>query len=296
MNQQEFLENLKKALEENQIDSKDILELYKGRFDIGYEAGMNDEEIISAFDTIEQIILKYKDHESLKTMNLDIDLLFFSDFVICNSNSKGLHLTVDEGVKEYITITQNDSELKIKPHSNLGRNKKYKKYDGRLEIGSDVVFDSINISNLSCDIKCGNLTSNQMTISNVSGDINLNEVKVQENIIVTNTSGDISFKKLTVPNAKISTISGDIKFAEVVLDKMDLETVSGNITIDYCNEEAQYTVSSVSGNVYVKHGAYFENVKASSLTGYIEINGETKKVGIIDNIEESLKNFKKWKK
>lgn len=297
MNQQEFLESLEKALEENQIDSKDILKLYQSRFEIGYEAGMSDDEIISAFDTIEQIILKYKENVSLKTMNLDLNLLFFSDFVICNSNSKGLHLTVDDGVKQYISIKQDETELNIKPLNKFqSRKLRIKKYDGRLEIGSDVIFDTVKLNNVDCDIRCGNITANKMMIENVSGDMNFNDVKILDQFILNNTNGDISFKSLNVPFTKLSTISGDLKFGEVVLDRVELKTISGNMTMDYCNEEAQLNISSVSGNVCIKHGANFENVKATSVSGCVEISGETKKTGIMEQLHQSIYDWSSWKK
>lgn len=110
-------------------------------------------------------------------------------------------------------------------------------------------------------------------ISNVSGDIHFSDVEVEETSVINNTSGDITLARLLTPRVKINTISGDISISDFTCDVAKLVTVSGDIKIAQSNE-ADFQISSVSGDVNILVGADTSKVKASSVSGSIQISGE----------------------
>ena len=275
---EKFLKELKIALEEAHIENKEeILATYLEHFTLGHEAGMSDEEIIDRFDQIEDIIWKLgrkKSDKEPEGYSIELDLACFSDFQIrCSNKVTGIQFDIDEGALDYVEIVREGKRIHLK-NKGIDFFSKRKKYDGNMLIGSEVLFNQFKINNLSCDVHCNfKINCTNFFISNVSGDIHFSDVEVEETSVINNTSGDITLARLLTPRVKINTISGDISISDFTCDVAKLVTVSGDIKIAQSNE-ADFQISSVSGDVNILVGADTSKVKASSVSGSIQMSGE----------------------
>ena len=74
-----FLKELREALEAKGVQNiEDILDTYSSRFDLGYEAGMTDEEILDMLGSIEDIVSSYTEKEVSKNKyNITLELVHF---------------------------------------------------------------------------------------------------------------------------------------------------------------------------------------------------------------------------
>lgn len=286
-----FLNALKDALEENEIENiGEILKTYEERFNLGYEAGMTDEEIISMLDDVETIVAKNKIKSTDKTgsYEVDIDLACFSDFKIALSSTAGIHFDLDEDVLKHVEVEVKDHKASIKTKTKFFA--KRAKYDGALLIGPDVAFSLFKVSNYSGDVDLCDIEADRVEITNISGDISGRDVKGKEATIST-VSGDLNFQEVHTDVLVVSAVSGDIFIDEIVAATVKLETVSGDIKIDYA-ANAKYALSTISGDITIKKGDLELNqVRSSSISGNITLCGERQK-DMTSRIKESLAKIK----
>ncbi|MDE7213264.1 MAG: DUF4097 family beta strand repeat-containing protein, partial [Anaeroplasmataceae bacterium] len=282
----------RKALEEANVEnSEEIVAKYLEHFSLGHEAGMTDEEIIERFDSIEDIVLqtsKTKTNSSRYEVTLDLEC--FSDFeIIRNDEFTGVEFNIEEAAFKYVSILRDGKKVHLKSKAFNSIFNKRHNFEGKMIVGSDVIFDQFCINNVNCDITCDfKIQCSNFSLSNVNGDLEEFNVVAEEAVVINNTNGDIQFVNVEAPNVKISTVSGDIKIEEFVADNVKFSTVSGEIRIEMANE-ADYYINSVSGSVVIEQGADDSKMKVSTVSGEIEINGKVISKSISDRIKDSFK-------
>ena len=105
-------------------------------------------------------------------------------------------------------------------------------------------------------------------INTVSGDINIGDIKANENASIEAVSGDIKIKNLKAQNVKIDEVSGDVTITNIDCSNIKMNSVSGDMDI---------TGKS-------------DNVKGNSISGDISFNNVKQ-----NNLRDNLKNkFSKW--
>lgn len=177
--------------------------------------------------------------------------------------------------------------------------------------GIDISNNSINIAGRngsinmcsSKDKKCDNLNELKLNIivpkldnilsdvfiKTISSDILVEEIKIEEQLKIKSTSGDINLRNNNVKNIELFTISGDIILNKSVCDKLNVKTTSGYIScdnlatevancnsingdIDVCNcSGIEIDLKSTSGDISLSNIRY-SDVNISTVSGDISLN------------------------
>ncbi|MDE5715375.1 MAG: DUF4097 family beta strand repeat-containing protein [Anaeroplasmataceae bacterium] len=286
---EEYLTKLKEALEQENVKNVDtIVDLYRSRFDLGSEAGMTDEEIISSFKPIEEIANDYiktdlNENEDKSNYVANLDFTIFSDFRIEKKETKGVDFEIDDEALKYLELKIQNKHIQLK-HKNVPFLTKRAKYEGTMYIGPDVSFDSFTIQNVNCDVKVCFIKCEQFDVANVNGDIDFEGIECSTKMGINNTTGDIKIHNLISVDFKAKTISGDLFIKELCCDTVRLATVSGDIHIENSNS-ALYSISCVSGDVTIKSDIDLNQVSASSVSGTVTVCG----VAIGENLGSKIK-------
>lgn len=283
-----FLKELREALEAKGVQNiEDILDTYSSRFDLGYEAGMTDEEILDMLGSIEDIVSSYTEKEISKNKyNITLELVHFSDFEIVKSKNPRVEFEMDRRALEYVKIIREKNSVSLK--SKKSRNGRF---EGRMYVGEDIEIDNLVINACSVDLKVDSLSGKSFVISNKSGDACFNNIDAEDKVIISNVSGDMKFNGLTSQNLIVSTVSGDIGIRELVCDRVQMSMVSGDIAIHRSNDAA-YTINSVSGDFRIDNEIDEDKIKVTSLSGDCYVNGKPLRKNLSARIQDAFKNMK----
>lgn len=292
---EKFLTDLKQALNQASVDQvEEILKLYASRFDLGYEAGMSDEEIIEILGSVEDIVTGYTQRETLKNKyNIKLELALFSDFEIVRSKNSGIEFDIEKKALDFIEIIRDENQISLKPKElkNGSMFMKHGRFDGRMYVGEDVEIESLVVNNYSADLKVASLSGKIFVFSNKSGDIHFNDIEAKEKVVLNNVSGDSKFNKVVSPLFMVHTVSGDTIIQELVCDQGKMSIVSGDVTI-YHSNDASYVVNCVSGDFKVKNEIDAEKIKFSALSGECYVGGKLLKKSFTAQIHDAFKDIK----
>lgn len=254
MNREEYINELKKALAEKEIDNIDeIIDKYQKRFEIGYKAGMTDEEIIDSLGSVDDIVNSYTRVDEPKyTYDLEISDVLISDLYIESIDEDGFNINISEELNDKLDIKTDNNRIQIRNKFNRSI---FKKTKGTLtlQIGKNITFNqvSLNFTSTDChidkinckaiainivsgDIEADLINADIIKISSVSGDANIIRMSAND-VSVSTVSGDFDIKNINAVDAKISTISGDINLTGRI-DNKSFSSISGDITMNEYNK------------------------------------------------------------
>lgn len=258
MTRDEYISELRRALDNNSIANyTEIVEKYERRFDLGLEAGLSIDEIITMLGSVEDVVTMYL---SKKVDLKDTDFVFdvederkyslniktnIADVDIVRGRKEGIVISMDNQTSNNVTVKNIDHKISIEDNftkSIFVRGNKTIK----IEVGDEVVFDEINISTTSCDLDMCSLIVKELNYKTVSG--------------------DASMDKLTTKQVKLYTVSGDIDIDKLLCNEVKMTTVSGDIDIDYLEAKDAF-ISTVSGDINITGKC--QNKKCQCVSGDI---------------------------
>lgn len=287
--EREFLDELRKKLEEKGIASEKIIEKYQRRFRLGREAQMTDEEIIDLLGGVDSIVEKYVSEEknaekepvfeepAEQKKKIVLDLAYFSEFSIDSVPGSDISFDVEEEALKYIKTEITNSGASIQSINKLKFwNRQNREFSGTMHIGEDALIEMIKIQNVSGDVRSKILKSDAIVITNTSGDFTIDGLSAKE-VKITNVSGDFEVEKIASDQLTISTVSGEIELGIVVGGQANLNTVSGDIKIEMAKIDA-CTADTVSGDITIESADISEeNIKTSAVAGHVSISGKAQK-------------------
>lgn len=266
-----FLKNLKKSLTEHQIqNADDVIDKYEKRFMLGHEAGMKDEEIIEAMDSIENIVSQYQN----KNYDLYLDLTSFSDFEIDQRKNLNRPFLFDldqdffeddeDEVQKYIQIEEGKNRISLKSIK-----KSKERLTGALFIEQNTEFEKVYIVTKSCDVYINMLKAKEIYIKNISGDFDIDMIDAK-NIKIETISGNIDIDDLASKNVMLTSTSGDVSIGNLKGEEVLLSTVSGDIEIEQL-DAGSGKISTVSGDIaYGVGNDQRNNIEITTVSGTIE--------------------------
>lgn len=133
--------------------------------------------------------------------------------------------------------------------------KSYSKNLELIDVSGDVEVDELEMQNIKINLSSGdikiakNLKANEIDIVTISGDMNIQNIS-SEKVKIESTSGDIDIGKIT-GDIKLKTISGEI-LARKLSGNINLETTSGDIEINEFMIYGNSTVNSISGDIDIR--------------------------------------------
>ncbi len=133
--------------------------------------------------------------------------------------------------------------------------------------------DDIELSGISTDITAESWTLNcheDIEVSVVSGNVNLDGADAEGSIKLNSTSGDIVLSNCrALEDVKTNTTSGKVKLSEVRANKIETDTTSGDVRCDHIASK-KFESDAISGNVTVKDSEITE-ADCSAVSGDINI-------------------------
>lgn len=295
---EEFLDELEKELNEAGVSNvKEVVDLYEKRFALGLEAGLSEEEILEMLDDIQTIVKSYtpqKEQSSEEEQyELTLDLRYFSDFDIISTVGSEIRFEIDEKALEFVKVHKENRKIQLKSINKEIVFKKKKRLDGTLYIGQDLEFSKFIIENIGCDVSMEDMTirCEKLEISNVSGDLDLARFDVASSAKFHNTTGDITLDSVVSPYLELSTVSGDFDIEEIVCDEGKISSISGDIHINKCNN-AKLKMNTISGDVKIVSGEKDLILEGTSISGTIQIDGESVGSDLGSIIREGISKIK----
>ncbi len=274
MKEEYFKELEQKINELGLTNGKDILNKYQHYYDLAIEAGFSEEEAISKLGSVDDILNKYQNNVIInedtkeKRINLYLNVIA-GDINIVPIKEDKINVSASEKFYKYYDVINNESGLDIHLKKDRIFNKNISE-DLYIEIGESFLFDEVLLSVTSADLDTSyRFNCNSIKINTVSGDINIGDIRANENVTIEGVSGDIKIENLKALNVKVNEVSGDVTIVNIDCSNIKMNSVSGDMEI--------------TGNS--------DNVKGSSISGDICFN-DIKQNNLKDNLKEKFSKIK----
>jgi len=169
-------------------------------------------------------------------------------------------LTVEEKIKgsvnylnvKYVFYVPKNMKIKVNSTSGIGYIK-------------DVRFKKIKIDSISGDLTIINSSSSEnLTIENVSGDINISNFNTA-NAKISSTSGELGLNNFEVDNFQLNVTSGDVSLNKGKINYLKYNSTSGDFTGYNC-DILDFDAKTISGDVELKNSR-LKNKKFNTLSG-----------------------------
>lgn len=274
MTKDEFMKKLADELDKYQIkDKEQIIQQYENYFLLGHQAKMSDEEIISRYPSIDEIVKSYVQEVSVvKEYEYSRN-----DTKFAKGNFKKIIVSLISDDIEFIYDNEIDG-IKV-TFSNVNANR-YKvdtsldtfklTYDAENLIKKTSIFDLGKKAKVKIFLPV-NTQYELIFIKSVSASINLNYIQAEE-IKVETVSGNIKANRLQVQNINISSVSGCLNATYVESNNVKLRFVSGKCIIDQADIN-NFSISGVSTYCEIKSGNIV-NTSTSCLSGKVVVLGK----------------------
>ena len=155
-----------------------------------------------------------------------------------------LEISEDREMRYYY----NDNELYIKFAKSGIKTWSLNKKDLIVLLPYETKLKDVNINNVSSDININAILCEKMYINNVSGNIEMSCSKINESSIQT-VSGNVDITaSMSVNSIKAESVSGEINVTVDKIDTLILESVSGKINVKG-NEINSLNLGSASGSI-----------------------------------------------
>jgi len=135
---------------------------------------------------------------------------------------------------------------------------------GNVSLDNITLDNDMKLTSSSGDFTVNGLKAANLIIQSSSGNKKLSDVDVKENFNINNTSGSTLLKNVKCHELGIDSTSGDINIDGLKLDRISIETKSGNVKVRDLEGDAQIEASSGNINVSVKEANDEIYIKASS--------------------------------
>ena len=255
-----YLNDLKEKLESNSVENAyDILTKIEKRYNLGLEAGLDEEEIEEMLGSVDDIVNQYtnvtveekkeKINNEEKVVSLEISSVSDNLTIEFDDIKDIEYELINVNVDCYdISYEKKEFKLKYKKAKFLALNRKE---SGHIivKLPNSIKYEKVSIHTTSGEVVIKDeLTCKIFKLNTVSGDVALDNVS-SNYIKLSTVSGDITSLSLTGDEIYIDTVSGDMGSNVVNCDNLGLSTVSGDINIT--NAKASIKASSVSGDINV---------------------------------------------
>jgi hypothetical protein len=133
------------------------------------------------------------------------------------------------------------------------------------------VAGALALDTISGNIKLAN-TGRVTTAKTISGNVEVTDTTVDGTLTANSISGTLALRKIKARGLNLSTVSGEIEVEEVTSERVDAQSVSGDVRfLGDLQENGRYEFTSHSGSVRLALGSKSGfQVEATSFSGSIQ--------------------------
>lgn len=221
--------------------------------------GVNNMPFYFDFDNSDNANLNVQLDKEISSDNINkisVDCLS-SNIVILNSDDSNIRVvqksTKDLSDNQKCQINQGNEELTVK-------------LDNYRNFG----FFSFNTNKNIVEIYIPKNYNKDLYLKTASGDIQFNSELKLNSLTCKDSSGDVKSKeKINTNDANINISSGDIDLYGIISNNYDIETASGDISVDSLSGSGK--VSTASGDIKLKYNDIAESSKVHTASGDIDL-------------------------
>lgn len=129
--------------------------------------------------------------------------------------------------------------------------------------------DEFSVNTVSADSIVKSFNGQNLTVNNVSGNIELTDCNLTDKLSLDNVSGTVNIKTVKADSLKLGTVSGNITLTDTEAEKLDIDTVSGKIKADGSFKEIDG--ESVSGDYTVTSATALNKISFDSVSGCFDL-------------------------
>lgn len=224
-------------------------------------------------------------------------------------NTLNINLVNKKEWYDYIGIYFEKSVIKIHLPEHIYKSLIIKANTSDITLPKDFVFEKIDISVSTGDIKCFSscesdlkikTSTGDITLSNIScefldltvstGEIDIINISTLENIDITVSTGDVELKNVTCKNLSSTGNTGDISLEDVIVEEdISIKRSTGDVQFDLCDAGSIYVKTStgdITGtllsekNFITSSNASKPNVPNTTTGGKCELSTNTGDINI----------------
>lgn len=120
---------------------------------------------------------------------------------------------------------------------------------GDIEIEGEFAFANMRLDNTSGEIEVGQVRVDRLKAHSTSGSVDLTALTSAQDIIAESTSGKIELERITCGGLSVNTTSGKIELEQVVCDSATVESTSGRVEMSNVVSLGKTEIKTVSGGV-----------------------------------------------
>lgn len=278
MTKNEYLEQLRIKLEEEQIEDSDgIIAKCMSWFEICSDAGMTEEETITKIGDIDTFIhqAKTKQLDAVYDLTICLKTGIVDEIIIRNGNKTSF--TIDDSISEYIEITNENNHISVVDSGSnfFGFNRSLGSIE--IEIDDNIKFGNVSLKVVSTDFIIGKLKTINFRLNGVSSDLSIDTL-IGNDISTKTVSGDTKIKEIKIENLNLNTVSGDYHFDSITCENLILKTVSGDFS---CNKlKATFMAFNTTSGDISSNVCEIEKVKGHTTSGDVTLKGIIKENNI----------------
>ncbi len=140
----------------------------------------------------------------------------------------------------------------------------FKLSSGNVQLDNITLKNDMDLTSTSGDLTIKGLKARSLTLESTSGNKKFSDVSIEDNININSTSGDTTLKDINCNELRIDSTSGVINTDGTQLNLISVESKSGDVNIDDLEGSAQLEATSGNIKVSVKEAKDEIYIKASS--------------------------------
>ena len=249
---EKFIEELTQKAIADGADVDSIVNTYQNRYQLGIEAGMSEEEIVSRFGNVEDIVKTKQNKQTNQLKLFRIITPFGGDVTFKTSSDNAINIDMEERALDLYNTYISEEKLIIEPLKKESKLFRRADTDITISFPETTTFKEVDIKAINCDVdsKDFGFVCENFILNTTSGDCDFVYIKADETEIST-VNGDITIDNLFVNSCEINTVSGDIKTKRGAINDLDVSTVNGDISIN--GKVEKINSSSISGDITINN-------------------------------------------
>lgn len=148
-------------------------------------------------------------------------------------------------------------------------NFKLDQFSGNIDLDDIILNNGLELSSTSGNIKINKLKAKEASVKSTSGNKDFYDLYVSGNIQISSTSGKITIKDTNCNELILDSTSGTVRVEKSQIENASIKSLSGNVTVDELSGGA--AIEATSGNINVSFSDVKNKIAISAFSGNIRL-------------------------